>query len=205
VQLVCCPLSFGSSALLDINPALPQTRQGQLIGLLGNFNGNPDDDLKSRDGKVVPPQSTINQVSQITQNLTNWVPIPLNQVESLFLEQLHKQFGDSWRISQQESLFDYAPGKNTESFTNRAFPNGFQVLRMLLPAQVQAAEAACRKAGVPSERLEGCLFDVGVTGNADFAKVAANALTNIVKDRVEQEIRDRIPVPGGIKIPGIRF
>jgi hypothetical protein len=197
--------NFGSSALLDINPALPQTRQGQLIGLLGNFNGNPDDDLKSRDGKVLPPQSTINQVSQITQNLTNWVPIPLNQVESLFLEQLHKQFGDSWRISQQESLFDYAPGKNTESYTNRAFPNGFQVLRMLLPAQVQAAEAACRQAGVPSERLEGCLFDVGVTGNADFAKVAANALTNIVRDRVEQEIRDRIPVPGGIKIPGIRF
>ncbi|HBB30659.1 MAG TPA: hypothetical protein DDZ80_30475 [Cyanobacteria bacterium UBA8803] len=197
--------NFGSSALLDINPALPQTRQGQIIGLLGNFNGNPDDDLKSRDGKVLPPQSTINQVSQITQNLTNWVPIPLNQVESLFLEQLHKQFGDSWRISQQESLFDYAPGKNTESFTNRAFPNGFQVLRMLLPAQVQAAEAACRQAGVPSERLEGCLFDVGVTGNADFAKVAANALTNIVKDRVQQEIRDRIPVPGGIKIPGIRF
>lgn len=197
--------NFGSSALLDINPALPQTRQGQLIGLLGNFNGNPDDDLKSRDGKVLPPQSTINQVSQITQNLTNWVPIPLNQVESLFLEQLHKQFGDSWRISQQESLFDYAPGKNTESFTNRAFPNGFQVLRMLLPAQVQAAEAACQKAGVPAERLEGCLFDVGVTGNADFAQAAANALTNIIKDRVEQQIRDRIPVPGGIRIPGIRF
>lgn len=133
------------------------------------------------------------------------MPIPLNQVESLFLEQLHKQFGDSWRISQQESLFDYAPGKNTESYTNRAFPNGFQVLRMLLPAQVQAAEAACQKAGVPAERLEGCLFDVGVTGNADFAKVAANALTNIVKDRVEQQIRDRIPVPGGIKIPGLPF
>ncbi len=195
--------SFGSSALLDINPALPQTRQGQLIGLLGNFNGNPDDDLKSRDGKVLPPQSTINQVSQITQNLTNWVPIPLNQVESLFLEQLHKQFGDSWRISQQESLFDYAPGKNTESYTNRAFPNGFQVLRMLLPAQVQAAEAACRQAGVPSERLEGCLFDVGVTGNADFAKVAANALTNIVRDRIQNEIQQRIPVP--VKIPGLPF
>jgi hypothetical protein len=195
--------SFGSSALLDINPALPQTRQGQLIGLLGNFNGNPDDDLKSRDGKVLPPQSTINQVSQITQNLTNWVPIPLNQVESLFLEQLHKQFGDSWRISQQESLFDYAPGKNTESYTNRAFPNGFQVLRMLLPAQVQAAEAACRQAGVPSERLEGCLFDVGVTGNADFAKVAANALTNVVKDRIQNEIQQRIPVP--VKIPGLPF
>jgi hypothetical protein len=196
---------YGSSALLDINPALPQTRQGQLVGLLGDFNGDPNNDLKSRDGKVLPPQSSINQVNQITQNITKFVPIPLNQIETAFLEQLHKQFGDSWRVSQAESLFDYAPGKNTQSFTNRTFPNGFQVLRMLLPAQVQAAEAACRKAGVPSERLEGCLFDVGVTGNADFAKVAANALTNIVRDRVQQEIRDRVPVPGGIKIPGLPF
>jgi hypothetical protein len=50
-----------------------------------------------------------------------------------------------------------------------------------------------------------CLHSQRLIRLADFAKVAANALSNIVKDRVEQEIRDRIPVPGGIKIPGLRF
>ncbi|MBD2296898.1 hypothetical protein H6G06_26330 [Anabaena sphaerica FACHB-251] len=45
------------------------------------------------------------------------------------------------------------------------------------------------------------MFDVGVTVNADFAKVAVNALTNVVKDKVEQEIRNRIPV----NIPGVRL
>ena len=185
---------FSGSALLDIDPAVPSTRQGQLMGLLGDFNGNPNDDLRSRDGKVLPPQQTINQITQLTeQTIGQWVPIPLSKIESVFLEKLHKQFGDSWRISQQESLFDYPPVKNTDSFTNRLFPNGFMVLRMLLPQQVQMAEAACREAEVPSERLEGCIFDVGATGDVNFAKAAANALTNTIKNRAEQEIRDRLP------------
>lgn len=194
---------FGNSNLLDVNPAVPDTRQGQMMGLLGDFNGNSTDDLKTREGEVLPPQQSINQVRQVAQNFANWIPIPLNQVESVFVEQLHKKFGDSWRISQQESLFDYAPGKNTDSFTNRLFPNGFRILRMLLPQQVQMAEQACRAANVGADRLEGCIFDVGATGNADFAKVAANAVTNIIKDRLQQEIQQRIPIP--IRIPGLPF
>jgi hypothetical protein len=100
-------------------------------------------------------------------------------------------------------LFDYAPGKNTESFTNRAFPNGYQILRMLLPQQVQMAEKVCRDAGVPAERLEGCLFDVGATGNADFAKVAANMATNFIKKQLNQQIQQNLPIP--LKIPGLSF
>ena len=53
--------------------------------------------------------------------------------------------------------------------------------------------------------MDGCIFDVANTGDASFAESAANALTDIIKDRVEQEIRDRIPLPGGINIPGLPF
>ncbi|NET90718.1 MAG: hypothetical protein F6K45_21940 [Kamptonema sp. SIO1D9] len=189
---------FGGVALLNIQPLLPESRKGQMVGLLGNFNGNPNDDLKTRNGQVIPPQESINQVREITRNLTNFIPIPLEPIETAFLEKLHKQFGDSWRISQEESLFDYAPGKNTESFTNRSFPNGFIVLRMLAPQQIQEAERVCRQAGLENDLFEECLFDVGATGNADFAKAAVNALTNEIRNRVEEEIRDRIPVPGGL-------
>ncbi len=203
-QVAISVSQFSSAPLLDISPSISKNRQGQMMGLLGNFNGNPNDDLRTRSGEIIKPQSSVNEVKQITQNfnIAQWIPIPLDEVESVYLNELHKKFGDSWRISQAESLFDYAPGKNTESFTNRAFPNGFQILRMLLPQQVQMAEKACREAKVGADRLEGCMFDVGVTGNADFAKVAANALTNIVKDKVEQEIKKNIPP---VKIPGLRF
>ena len=66
---------------------------------------------------------------------------------------------------------------------------------MLAPQAVQLAEETCRKAEVPSERLEGCLFDVAASGDVSLASVAANILKNEVKQRVEQEIRNRVPIP----------
>ncbi|NET55279.1 MAG: hypothetical protein F6K47_03515 [Symploca sp. SIO2E6] len=38
--------------------------------------------------------------------------------------------------------------------------------------------------------MDGCIFDVANTGDASFAESAANGLTDVIKDRVEQEIRD---------------
>ncbi len=63
------------------------------------------------------------------------------------------------------------------------------------PQAVQLAEETCRKAEVPRERLEGCLFDVAASGDVSLASVAANILKNEVKQRVEQEIRNRVPIP----------
>ncbi|NEP12468.1 MAG: hypothetical protein F6K14_20130 [Symploca sp. SIO2C1] len=75
----------------------------------------------------------------------------------------------------------------------------------MLPPQIRQAEEICREAGVESELMDGCIFDVANTGDASFAESAANALTDIIKERVEQEIRDRIPLPGGINIPDLPF
>ncbi|MCC3406826.1 MAG: VWD domain-containing protein [Microcoleus sp. PH2017_10_PVI_O_A] len=186
------------STMLEITPAVTDRDRGQLEGLLGNFNGNPSDDFMSRDGRVIAENKEAMNIARSVLNnfnVSQYVPIQLDKATELFLESIHKQFGDSWRISTSESLFDYPPGKNTDSFTNHAFPNGFVVLRMLAPQAVQMAEEACRKAEVPSDRLEGCLFDVAATGDSGFASIAANVLKNEVKQRVQQEIRNRVPVP----------
>lgn len=192
------------SAILEISAALPDSDRSQLEGLLGNFNGNSSDDFMTRDGRVVQEnKEALNLAQSVLNNfnVSQWVPIQLDKATELFLESIHKEFGDSWRISQSESLFDYAPGKNTDSFSNRAFPNGFVVLRMLAPQAVQLAEEACRKAEVPSDRLEGCLFDVAVTGDVSFADIAANIIKNKIRERVEQEIQRRVPLP----IPKLPF
>lgn len=186
------------STMVEITPGVTDNDRGQLEGLLGNFNGNPSDDFMTRDGRVIAENKEAMNVARSVLNnfnVSQYVPIQLDKATELFLESIHKQFGDSWRISKSESLFDYSPGKNTESFTNQAFPNGFVVLRMLAPQAVQMAEEACRKAEVPSDRLEGCLFDVAATGDSGFASIAANILKNEVKQRVQQEIRNRIPIP----------
>lgn len=184
--------------LVEVTPGVTEGDRGQLEGLLGNFNGNLSDDFMTRDGRVIEEnKEAMNIARSVLSNfdVSRWIPIPIDPLTEAFLDSIHRQFGDSWRISQTESLFDYPTGKNTDSFTNKSFPNGFKILRMLAPQAVQLAEETCRKAEVPSERLEGCLFDVAASGDVSLASVAANILKNEVKQRVEQEIRNRVPVP----------
>lgn len=184
--------------LVEVTPGVSEGDRGQLEGLLGNFNGNPSDDFMTRDGRVIAENKEAMNIARSVLsnfNVSRWIPIPIDPLTEAFLDSIHRQFGDSWRISQTESLFDYPAGKNTDSFTNKSFPNGFKILRMLAPQAVQLAEETCRKAEVPNERLEGCLFDVAASGDVSLASVAANILKNEVKQRVEQEIRNRIPIP----------
>lgn len=93
-----------------------EERQGQIKGLLGNFNRDLKDELTKRDGTVLTPPVT--------------------------LSQLYDEYADSWRITQAESLFDYQPGEDTNTFTNRNFPRQKVTLRDLDPADILRAEQA---------------------------------------------------------------
>ncbi|MGG6294059.1 VWD domain-containing protein [Leptolyngbya sp. AN02str] len=168
-------------------------------GIWGNFDGRAQDDLQTRNGRVIEPQSTYGDVSNV---LSSVLPrsIPLREAETLYFEQMHREFGDSWRISQAESLFDYAPGQTTATFTLRGFPSSFLSLRSLTPTQLRGAEQVCRDQQVDPLFLEGCIFDVGVTQDSSFAQAVGNLVLNRVTDRVLDEVQDRIPVP----IPGGR-
>ncbi len=186
---------------MNVTPAVPD-QPNKYIGLLGNLNGEPSDDLRTRKGKLVPTKnnSTYGQLSTALNNLLP-VPVALSKVETIFFDQLYKDFGNSWRISQAESLFDYGSNQSTKTFTKRGFPNKYISLSSFLPPQLREAEKICQRAGVTGDLLDGCIFDVANTGEAGFAQAAVNTVTNIVKDKVEQEIRNRIPV----KVPGLPF
>ena len=98
-----------STALrVDVNPGylsvfldLPDARHGRINGLFGNFDSNPENEIVTRQGAVI-------------QSLTG----------KQFSDALYHSFGRSWRISQTESLFDYAPGKSTRNYTDLSFPDG---------------------------------------------------------------------------------
>lgn len=99
---------------INISLFLSPGREGQVQGLLGTFNNNPNDDLIKADGTV----------------LTS----PISP------EKLYGDYTDSWRISQGESLFDYAPGQDTNTFTLKDYPRETVRLSDLDPADVQRAE-----------------------------------------------------------------
>lgn len=88
--------------------------------------------------------------------------------------QLYEKFADSWRVTDKTSLFDYAEGTSTATFTNRKWPteNGPYVVGtgpVATPLDKQAALLACRDVAGKNEKAD-CVFDVRVMGNGKLAK-----------------------------------
>lgn len=203
-QVAIKEITVSGARFLNIMPTVSRARMTQMAGLLGNFNGNPDDDLTSRDGVTLPARSTY---SIATNTLSRALPaaIPVYELETAYFEQLNQQFGDSWRIAQAESLFDYPAGMTTANFTNRNFPEQFLTLNGVSDTDLEAAIAECEAAGVAEDMMDGCVFDVAATGNTSFANAALGAVTNVVVERatnrVINEIERSIPIPGGFGLP----
>lgn len=122
-------------------------------GLLGDFDGNRANDFTTRDGMVLTA--------------------PLTQ------PQLYDVYGESWRITDETSLFDYGPGQSTATFTNRSYPTDFASIFDLDTATREWAEATCRASGISTEpELTNCTLDVGASGQEEFADSAAVDLTD---------------------------
>jgi hypothetical protein len=143
--------SYGVAIMILPAPS----RAGDLVGLLGNFDGNEANDFATRAGKSIPAGALLGTGTRAF-NL------------------LYRKFGESWRISQRQSLFDYGRGKSTRSYTRRAFPSRRLGVGSLPPALRRRAERICRAAGVRGRAaLENCILDVAATGEAAFARDAA--------------------------------
>ena len=121
-----------------------------LSGLLGSADGDIADDLTGRDGRVLDP------------------------ADPAFATKLYREFGQSWRISQAESLFDYRPGESTATLTIEDFPRAPATVEGLDSAARSKAEGICRAVGVRIEpALSDCILDVGITGDPSYAASAA--------------------------------
>jgi hypothetical protein len=89
-------------------------------------------------------------------------------------ETLYGKFADAWRVTSKDTLFDYAPGTSTATFTNTEWPVenaktcAIPKQPVLKPVSAAVAKKACRS--VSNEKLHAsCLFDVKATGDIGFA------------------------------------
>ena len=136
--------------MLDVSLAPSAADGPALRGLFGSADGDPANDLTGRDGRV------------------------LDRADSAFFDLLHHQFGESWRIEPADSLFEYAPGESTETFTDRTIPEFEATTERLAPDQREAAEALCAALGVRTDpALGNCVLDVGTTSDPTFGAAAA--------------------------------
>jgi hypothetical protein len=140
-----------SSGSVDYSLYAAKARAGMLRGLFGNFDGDPDNDLRSADGELV-------------SHRPNEPPD--------YRRPLYTRFGESWRVAAAASLFStqYAApsGVDVQAFPRpRSAPSG--------DARA-AAMAACKAAGVSDPVvLDACVFDYTQTGGASFVAAAAQA------------------------------
>ncbi|MFI7211885.1 VWD domain-containing protein [Micromonospora maritima] len=127
---------------------LAEGRAGKVRGLLGDYDGDPADDIAPASGAPLAQ------------------PVPFGK--------LYPAYADSWRITQDRSLFPYADGEDTGTFTDRAFPEREVTVGDLDPARRATAEQVCRWAGVTAPaQLAECVFDVAVSGRPEFAVAGA--------------------------------
>ena len=87
---------------------------------------------------------------------------------------LYQKFGNAWRVTQANSLFDYAPGTSTATHTVASWPAEsppcvVPQAPVAQPVELQVAEAACAKVTDKRRRAD-CVFDVRVTGHKGFAE-----------------------------------
>jgi hypothetical protein len=93
---------------------------------------------------------------------------------------LYKTFADSWRVTDKTSLFVYAPGTSTKTFTDRDWPAEKPPCKLKPEFQIPGVQV---HKGMPIERAEmickivtdkdlhkNCVFDVATTGDEIFAK-----------------------------------
>jgi hypothetical protein len=82
---------------------------------------------------------------------------------------LESGFADRWRVTPSTSLFDYASGASTATFTFPAFPSAN--VPPLKPENIALAQNACGRLK-ESVASKNCEFDVATTGDDIFAQTA---------------------------------
>jgi hypothetical protein len=120
-------------------------------------------------------------------------------------ETTYDVYANSWRISDEESLFDYSPGENTATFTDLDFPGEFVGVHDLDADERRRAEEVCRDAGVDHQPfLDNCIFDVALTGERDFAASAAWIARGFAPREYEAQDDGRpFEVAAGVQAPAI--
>jgi hypothetical protein len=134
---------------LDYRVALNENRKGKVKGLLGNFDGNKANDVQNQEGKIINP---------------------------FVLSELYPAYANSWRVSDNSSLFEYPTGKKTSDFTKIDYPNQKPEISTSLRAW---AEGVCWNSGILDEPyFSACVMDVALSGSDKYLISAFGAEEN---------------------------
>jgi len=144
--------AYGFGDVIDVSMSIAPPRLTRLRGLLGDADGDLSNEYVTRDGVLID------------------VPTESGETRR---QALYDDFGETWRIAPEESLFDYLAGDSSEDYQQPGFPDTMIAIDDLGGSERAIAEDRCRQAGVTeSPWLQECIFDVGFTGDPEWAESA---------------------------------
>jgi hypothetical protein len=127
--------------------------------------------------------AVVNEVGELRELGKSWLPaLPdgtslgpkPDSLHQRYLD-LYGKFADAWRVTDKTSLFDYAPGTSTATFTLKEWPRenpqscAIEGQPSAQPVDVSVAEKHCSPI-VDKNMKADCVFDVSVTGHTGFAQ-----------------------------------
>lgn len=137
--------SHNNMRFMNITMNVFPCTQGGYSGLVGNANGVARDDFNN--SRIMVPRTVFAGAG--------------GDAERMRQQWLSKEYADVNRITQAESLFDYAPGQSTITFTDKSFPKFYRTLDDLTPDQRNSARRRCQQAGISESDMNGCIYDNG--------------------------------------------
>lgn len=141
----------GAMQFLNILVQVFDCDRSNFQGLLGNANNNVNDDFNGNNNR----SSTITYTSVFGNSSIS------KHAEKEYLAFLAGTFADEWRVNQSASLFDYAIGQSTLTFTDRSFPRIHYTMDDLTPDQMANARRKCEDRGILANDMRGCIYDQG--------------------------------------------
>ena len=167
--------------VLNIGASVAEFYQKKTYGLLGNYDGISNNDLRNRHGQVINSNAS--------------------------LEQIHKDFGVTWAIDPSKSLFYYESNQSAEYFQTKnhtfipSFDDPTTTNNMTIRNQCNINSTLLPSSWNIAQRT--CYYDLSMTNDLNFAQTsfhAANELESIRQNQRKPPLFDlNLPISMNIK------
>ena len=167
IQINLIEMTSPSTALvLNVAASVAGIFRERTYGLLGTYDGQHINDLRTQNGQIVDNNATV--------------------------EQIHREFGTTWTIDPSTSLFYYESDQSAEFFEEQ---NRLFVPTFIEPINSLEQDASIRRAckinvtSLPSSwniAQRTCYYDISVTNDETFGQTSFNAGDELSSIKADQ-------------------
>ena len=170
----------GGMSFMNVNVQITDCSEGIFNGLLGNANGIEGDDFRGMNDQ---PSLRMTAGTDPFGGMSR-------EMEQRRLAFLANTLADEFRVTQLTTLFDYAPGRSTASFTDRSFPRVHRTLNEIPNDRRMAARRTCEQQGISSRDMNGCIFD---NSHLNIEPIPEPVIEDPTEGMVFEPVRERQP------------